>query len=289
MKPSLLIRGLVLFSMACGMPVVAEQLPDRGIVRITGDLYRFQENAHYGVFLVTSDGVIVVDQINAETATWLKTQLQQRFQKEVKYLVYSHHHEDHVSGGEVFAATATIIAHDNAVAGLNVLKIPTPLPDITFSDSMTLVLGQSVVELSYAGISHSNDSLIVHFPAQRAIYAADFVLAKALPFQDIPLWAYHYPEWLASLHNLESMDFDILIPAHDQIGTHKDVRLFRHYMEDLESAVRDAIDAGLSVEEMQQTISLDEYKDWALYDAWFALNVKGMYQQLMRPAVSVMP
>lgn len=252
----------------------------RDIVQIKGDLYRFQHNAHYSVFLVTPDGVISTDPINAETAKWLKAELARRFNKSVKYLIYSHHHEDHASGGEVFADTATFIAHRNFRAGMIKEGVVTAPPDITFDHEMTITLGGKKVELTYAGLSHSDDSIIMHFPEQRAVYAVDFVLAKALPFQDIPLWAYFYPEWLVSLQELEKMDFDILLPGHDQIGTHQDVRGFRHYLEDLESAVIDAIASGLTLEQMQKSIRLEDYEDWALYDAWFELNIKGMHRQL---------
>ena len=40
------------------------------------------------------------------------------------------------------------------------------------------------------------------------------------------------------------------------------------------------IDKGLTVKEMQRSIRLDDYKNWDMYDAWFELNVKGMYRQL---------
>lgn len=72
------------------------------------------------------------------------------------------------------------------------------------------------------------------------------------------------------------MDFDILIPGHDSVGTHKDVRDFRHYLEDLESAVIDGIKAGLSIEELQNSIALDGYRDWDLFDDWRALNIEGI-------------
>ena len=262
--------------------VIAQQEPVRGIVQIAGDLYRFQENAHYSVFLVTPDGVIATDPINTDTATWLKAELKRRFDKPVKYLIYSHHHEDHVSGGEVFSDTATVLAHENAEQGIIKDKVPTALPDITFSDQMTVMLGDKIVELTYAGLSHSDNSVIMHFPEERAVYAVDFVLARALPYRDLPLSAYFYPEWLDSLRKLEKMDFDILIPGHDKVGTRKDVRGFRHYLEDLESAVLEGIEAGLSVEEMQESITLDEYRDWDLFEEWRALNIKGMYRQLTR-------
>ena len=277
------VRFFLLFIGCLVAPsLIAQQEPVRGIVHITGDLYRFQENAHHSVFLVTPDGVISTDPINADTAIWLKAELKQRFDKPVKYLIYSHHHEDHVSGGEVFSDTATIIAHENAIRGIINEGVPTALPDITFSNQMTVKLGGKKVELTYAGLSHSDNLVIMHFPAERAVYAVDFVFAKALPYKDLRTNAYFYPEWLNSLHKLEKMDFDILIPGHHKVGTHKDVRIFRHYLEDLESAVVEGIEAGRSVEELQESITLDEYRNWDLFEEWRALNIKGMYRQLTK-------
>ena len=278
---SALAHGMLLF-ITCLLQAQISFADDdvRDIVRIKGDLYRFQHNAHYSVFLVTPKGVISTDPINAATATWLKDELKNRFNRVVRYVIYSHHHEDHASGGEVFADTATFIAHENFAAGMLAENVQTAPPDITFEKEMSVTLGGKTVVLSYAGLSHSDDSIIMHFPRERAVYAVDFVLAKALPYKDLPLWAYFYPEWIESLQKLERMDFDILLPGHDQVGTHKDVRGFRHYLEDLETAVLEAIEEGLTVEEMQKSIKLDDYKDWDLYDAWFELNVKGMHRQL---------
>ena len=61
----------------------------RAITQISGDLYRFQNNFHFSVFLVTGDGVLVTDPINAEAATWLRNEIKSRFNKPIKYLVYS--------------------------------------------------------------------------------------------------------------------------------------------------------------------------------------------------------
>ena len=50
----------------------AQQPPTRGIVNITGQLYRAQNNNHYTVFLVTPEGIIMSDPINRDFARWLK-------------------------------------------------------------------------------------------------------------------------------------------------------------------------------------------------------------------------
>ncbi len=87
--------------------------PEREITNVTGDLYRFRQIRHIGMFLVTPDGIIVVDPTNSELAGWLKVQLDERFGLPVRYVIYSHSHNDHASGGEVFADTATFIGHEN--------------------------------------------------------------------------------------------------------------------------------------------------------------------------------
>ncbi|MBF8254275.1 MAG: dnhA, partial [Deltaproteobacteria bacterium] len=72
----------------------AQAQPQREIMPIKGDLYRFRNAGHFSVFLVTPAGIIATDPIDADAARWLRTELAQRFAKPVKYLIYSHDHSD---------------------------------------------------------------------------------------------------------------------------------------------------------------------------------------------------
>src|SRR5688572_30147500 len=96
------------------MPIVRAQPqgPAREIIPLTGDLYRARNGNWYTVFLVTPDGIILGDPINAAFATWLKNELATRFKVPVRYVVYSHSHFDHAAGGAVFADTAIFVGHD---------------------------------------------------------------------------------------------------------------------------------------------------------------------------------
>src|SRR5215510_12065181 len=123
------------------------QVPVREITQIAGELYRFRNNNHFSVFAVTTAGIIATDPINPEAAQWLKAELHKRFSQPVKCLIYSHDHADHISGGEVFADTATVVAHDNAKTTIINEKRPTAVPQVTFSDRLTIELGGTVVEL----------------------------------------------------------------------------------------------------------------------------------------------
>lgn len=122
---------LVAAALSWASVAIAQDQPVRSIVNVTGDLYRFQENNHYGVFLVTDEGIILADPISHDNAQWLKRELDERFGLPVKYVIYSHDHADHTSGGEVFAHTATFVAHFLAKPKIE-KSGHTPVPDKRF-------------------------------------------------------------------------------------------------------------------------------------------------------------
>ena len=261
-----------------GLTQQPAQPPKRDITKIAGDLYRFQNNFHYSVFLVTPAGIIVTDPIDADAAKWLKAELAQRFNQPIKYLIYSHDHRDHIAGGEVFADTALVVAHENAKAAIIGEKRPTAVPQITFSEQMTIELGGKRVELTYVGRNHSDNSIVMRFPAERVLFAVDFIPVKGVAFRDFP--DAYITDWIESLKRVEAMDYDVLAPGHGALGTKEDVRAYRGYMEELRAAVLEASRAGKSVDEMKQTIKLDKYKDWFRYEEFLPLNIEGMYRHV---------
>ena len=186
--------------------------PKRAITRVSGDLYRFQNNFHFTVFYVTDAGVIATDPINVDAAQWLEDEIRARFGQEIRWVVLSHDHADHSPGGEVWADTAFVIAHDNARRTIVAEGRPTAVPDITFSDQFTIHLGGKTVELSYVGRNHTDNMIVANFPAERALYAVDFIPVNSVGFRDFPDgW---FPDWISSLKAVEAMDFDTLVPGH---------------------------------------------------------------------------
>lgn len=247
----------------------------RSITQIADGLYRFQNNFHYSVFLVTEEGVIATDPIDAEAAAWLQAEVMARFNQPIRYVVYSHDHRDHIAGGEVFKeAGAVIVAHDRAKTTIIGEQRPTARPDITFDERMTLTLGGQTVELIYVGLGHSDNSIVMHFPAQRAVFAVDFISVKRLPFRTLA--DAYFPQWMEAIRRVEAIDFDILLPGHGSVGTKADAADHRGYLEALYDEVLAAARAGKSVEEMKASITLDAYKDWGQYDQWREENIEGM-------------
>jgi glyoxylase-like metal-dependent hydrolase (beta-lactamase superfamily II) len=257
----------------------AQDPPKRAITQIAGDLYRFQNNFHFSVFLVTPEGVIATDPINAAAAKWLKDEIRTRFNQPVKYVIYSHDHGDHVSGGEVFADDgAIVVAHEVAKADIIANSVPTAIPDITFTDNLTLTLGGKSVELSFLGKSHSDNMIVARFPDERALFTVDFISVKRLPFRSFRDG--FIPDLVAAIDKVVEIDFDILAPGHGALGGKQDAADHGQYVKDLKAEVEAGIAAGKSLEEMQASITMDKYADWGQYKEWRAENIEGMHRML---------
>jgi glyoxylase-like metal-dependent hydrolase (beta-lactamase superfamily II) len=260
--------------------------PQREITQIKGDVYNFRNMGHNAVFMVTPAGIVLIDTINPAAATWLKAELKRHFNVPVKYVAYSHDHPDHSSGGEVFADTALFVAHQRAKEVIVSEKRPTAIPNVTFSESMTIELGGKKVELHYVGRNHSDNTLVAHFPAERIVFTVDWIPVQGLPFRDMN--DTYFEEWIEGLKRVEQMDFDILAPGHGRLGNKGDVRAFRGYMEDLHAATLQAVRAGKSVEQAKADVTLEKYKDWGAYQAFRPLNIEFMYGHVKshwRPSV----
>ena len=198
------IAAVVLFA-ACGA-VPAQNEPLREISRIAGEVYRFRDNYHYSVFAVTPRGIIATDPLNADAARWLKDELSRRFNQPVRYVIYSHDHADHIAGGEVFADTATFVAHANAKTQIIGERRPAVLPQITFSDRMAVELGGTEVELIYVGRNHSDNSIVMRFSKEKVLFAVDLVPVNAVGYRDFP--DAYMTDWIESLKQIEQLDFE---------------------------------------------------------------------------------
>jgi glyoxylase-like metal-dependent hydrolase (beta-lactamase superfamily II) len=150
------------------------------------------------------------------------------------------------------------------------------VPQITFSDQMTIELGGTVLELSYVGRNHSDNSIIMRFPKERVLFAVDFIPVESVAFHDFP--DAYIEDWIDSLQRVELMDFNILAPGHGPLGRKEHVYMFREYMQDLHGAVLQYAREGKSLEEMKTLIKLLKYEKWASYQQWFPLNIEGMYR-----------
>jgi glyoxylase-like metal-dependent hydrolase (beta-lactamase superfamily II) len=255
----------------------AQPKVDNEITKLDEGVFLFRHQFHQSIFITTPQGVIVTDPIAPDAAAWLKAEIKKLTNQPVRYVIYSHHHNDHISGGDVFADTALFVSHWAAKRQIEKDPDPQiPVPDLTFTDRLFIELGGKRIELIYTGKNHSDNSLVVLLPQNKLLFAVDFIPVETVAYRTMRS---DYPDdWIESLKRVEQLDFETLVPGHGKIGKKEHVQLFRAYLEDLTAAVKDAIHKGMTLEQARDTVQLPKYEQWQRYKEWFPENVEGVYR-----------
>ncbi|MCH7823450.1 MAG: MBL fold metallo-hydrolase [Acidobacteria bacterium] len=254
----------------------AVQLPPE-VERLTDNVYLFTNSTHRSLFVVTDEAVLATDpqgsQANAERFV---EAIGEMTDAPIRQVVYSHHHGDHILGGEAFPADAEFIAHRNAepyLVGSEARSV-----DRFVGDDETIDVGGLQVRLIYPGPSETDSSLIIFVPERRVAFMVDAVSVRTLPWRTME--GADPRDWIAALERFDELDFDILAPGHGPTGQKSDVRENILYLQTLVAAVQERIDQGQTLEEIQDTLELPDYADWVRYDEHFEENIQGVYREL---------
>jgi glyoxylase-like metal-dependent hydrolase (beta-lactamase superfamily II) len=251
----------------------------------TDNVYIFRYGGHQAMFVVTSQGVIATDPISyLRPAQPYIDAIKAVTDKPIKYVIYSHHHYDHIAGGKPFKDLgATFIAHRRAKERLlelkkqNALLPDVVMPDQVVDDKKVIKLGDTTLELIYVGRNHSDNSLVMRLPKEKIVFVVDFAPLESVQFRNIPDNASPL-EYIASLKKLAALDWDRMIPGHPNAGgrsgTKKDVEDDIAYMEDLSAEVKKAADAGKCFDTAMKEVKLPKYEKWANYEASLPANVE---------------
>lgn len=245
----------------------------RALVKVKGDVYRWQNNNHFGLVVMTDAGVVVADPINAEAATWLESEIAKMTDMPVTHLIYSHSHGDHASGGEVFADTAEVVAHKRAPFDIVGVEVDRRVED---RDSMTV--GNKTFDFAYLGVGHGTDLMVTIVRPENVAFVVDAMAPRRLPFRNMP--GATIDDWTNQVRVIDTLDFEILSPGHGNVGPRESVGEVITYMETLRAEVLAGLQAGKTVEELQAELTLSDYADWLGSEQWRTANIEGAARSL---------
>ena len=191
----------------------------------------------------TDDGLFLVDTGSEMFATTIHGQIREWSDRPLHTAVYSHGHVDHVFGVPVFAAEAKekgwrapqVVAHEalpprfdrykmtaeyNAIINRRQFQVPGlqwPMdyryPDVTYRDSMTLVVGGMTIELHHAR-GETDDHTWTWVPEKKVLCSGDLFI-WASPNAGNPQKVQRYPiEWARALRKMAALDAEFLLPGH---------------------------------------------------------------------------
>ena len=171
------------------------------IVPVAGNVHMLQRpggGGNVGVF-VGSEGVLLVDALFAPLTDRLTAAVRQVSDAEIRFLVNTHIHPDHIGGNENLADLGVLIfAHDNVrLRSLNPLRIPRgggrfwpqptvgARPVITYNDTVSFHLNGEEVRAFLAPPAHTDGDTFVYFPDSDVLHLGDVFRTTSYPIIDV--------------------------------------------------------------------------------------------------------
>ena len=138
---------------------------------------------------------------------------------------------------------------------------PTP-PNVTYSDTLTLVKGGREVQLHFPGRGHTGGDTLVFLPQERIVFTGDFFVGRpgggGLPYMGDG----YVEEWPASLDRLRALDFDIMVPGHGlPFREREQIEHLQGYLRDLNRQVTSLHAEGVSAQDAAGRVDLSAHAE----------------------------
>jgi glyoxylase-like metal-dependent hydrolase (beta-lactamase superfamily II) len=232
--------------------------------KVSDDLYVIFGEGGNTTALLTDEGVVLVDVKFDRNHDEIQKRVNALTDKPVKYVFNTHSHGDHTGGNAGFAPSATIIAHRNARAAMVEGKQP-GLPQVSYTDAITVTLGGKEVVGRYFGRAHTNGDTWVYFPAQKVLATGDsfnnglgnggtggFFGLFIAPGGSII-------DMTKTLDEVLKLDFEMVVPGHGPLATRAHVVKWRAEAEAVRNRIRGMVRDGQSKEDITKML-IDEFR-----------------------------
>jgi len=246
-------------------------------------------------FLVGPSSILVVDcGVDRTEGGKILHEIRKVSPLPVSYIVNTHYHPDHQGGDGVVGPDAAVISSPFTREKTIALATATSRSDsarpaghefvfrpatATFTQKMTIYLGDEPVEIVAAWPAHTLGDVYVYFPKERTVATGDLYLTNSVPAMDEGSAAH----WIQDLDQILALPADHFVPGHFEVGTRQTIQRFRDYMADLDAQVQKLAEAGATDDEVRQKIQLPQYGDfrqYAKYEATFGDNAVAILRQI---------
>lgn len=221
------------------------------------------------------DGVMIVDDQFAELSDKIKNALGALSESDLKFIVNTHYHGDHIGGNENLSADgASVIAHRNVRERLGNAfyssmqerdvepKPETFWPVITFRDEITFYLNKEEVQIIHVPNAHTDGDALIYFKTSNVMHTGDGFVRYGYPFIDVSaggsidgMIAAH--EKILEVANANT----IIIPGHGEIASVEDVNEVLNMLRETRKIISDLMAAGKSLDECISSKPFEDYHE----------------------------
>lgn len=226
-------------------------------------------------YLISTDGIVVVDTQFPEQAQHLIGEIKKRTEKRIDLLVNTHHHGDHTAGNIAFKGLVNkVVAHENSKknqqrqAAERNAEATQLYPDTLYQDKWSQKVGDEIISLRYFGAAHTNGDSVVHFENANVAHLGDLIFNRRHPFVDRPGGA-SINNWIKVLEGiLQEYDNETLFifghagEGHPITGDKQDIKAMQQYLQKVLDLVSSKIKEGQSLEEVLTLTEIPGATEW---------------------------
>ncbi len=255
------------------------------IQHVAGNIYMLEGRGGNIGLSIGEDGVIMIDDQFAPLTDRIVAAIGEVSDAEIRFLINTHVHGDHVGGNENLADRGVLIFANDRVRVRMAEGIrgasPSPhgaLPVVTFSDTVTLNLNGEEVHAFSVPPAHTDGDSFIHFRGSNVLHLGDVFRTNNFPYIDVENGGTLSGtlEALAAAIGMAGPD-TLIIPGHGVVSTREDVVEFRDMILIVRDRVSELVDDGKSYAEVAAAGTTAEYEaKWGDPERFLT----GLYQEL---------
>jgi glyoxylase-like metal-dependent hydrolase (beta-lactamase superfamily II) len=244
-------------------------------IKTSGNVYMLLGSGGNIGVLTGDDGVFLVDDQFAPLTKKIKAAIGKISDKEIRFLINTHWHYDHVGGNENLGETGSvIIAHENVRKRMSTdqfieffqVKVPASpkvaLPIITFTQDLMFHLNGEDIHVFHVSNAHTDGDSIVYFRNSNVIHTGDIYFAGIYPFIDTSTHGSVNGVIDAAQHILSIIDDDTkVIPGHGSLSNKAELSTYVDMLISLRAKITKQISDGKTLEEIQKSKPAQEFDE----------------------------
>jgi glyoxylase-like metal-dependent hydrolase (beta-lactamase superfamily II) len=274
-------------------------------IEVGRDVWAFtaQGDPNSGVIIGDESVMIIEAQATPRLANKVIKKLREVTDKPISHVVLTHYHAVRVLGASAFgadqiimgdAARAMVVERGQEDWDSEFQRFPRlfeghesipglTYPTTTFSDDMTVYLGNRRIDLMHLGRAHTAGDIVIHVPDENVMFTGDIVEYHSACYCGDG----HFADWGDTLDNIASFDVDAIAPGRGDALVGKDmvhaaIENTRDFVADTYNpAARIAARNGSLKEawDAVRAVCDPKYSDYAIYEHCLPFNVARAFDE----------
>lgn len=246
-------------------------------------------------YIKAKDSYILIDTgANYNFAKQAYEAMQKIEDLKVSTIIITHEHDDHWMGNSFYKDrfNSTIYApksinenynenskprifeilDKNEMENTKVIKA-----DFVVSDEKVINISDKTIKIIPTKLTaHTKDDLIVYLPDEKVIFTGDIIMNQRVTSNRDG----YVIGTLKAIDLINSYDWNTLIAGHGTITDKKATDFTTKYFTLLKTRVLEAIEAGITADEISKVVTMDDFKDIAMFDELNSRNVFDAFREL---------